>query len=221
MSRVINTVESQVTPPRASAMSVEWARKHIKAVTNAEDVLVRGWIEGATQYFEELTNRAVVTQTFDLWLDAFPANRGKIELPHPPLQSVVSVSYLNSNGDEVTFDDGASPVTLSYSVIAPRGDFAPRGWIEPAYGFEWPTPRSIETKAVRVRFTCGYGDSADAVPKLLTSTLAFLVGNFDQFRSAAYAQQGQTVVAVPYGVQVGIDRFKYSAYPQVVMRSVQ
>lgn len=216
MSRVIELVHSLITSPAQPAMTVDHARRHIKALTISDDVLIRGWIEAARHYFEEQTGRQIITATHEVWLDAFPCG-GRIELPHPPLQSVVSVLYVDSTGALASFSDGGSPDVPSYAVKAPQGPYAQRGWIEPLYGTAWPTAR-CESGAVRIQYTSGYGDTPEDVPELVTAILCFLVAHFDRFRGAV-EDQTRGLIPVPYGVQMMLDGFKYSALSTQQLRS--
>jgi len=138
-------------------------------------------------------------------------------LPHPPLQEVLSVRYVDASGAVVSFDDGASPVTLSYQVKAPAGEYAGRGWIEPIYGVQWPTSRA-ESGAVRIQYRAGYGDSEDDVPALITGILAYMVGEHDQFRSAVHEQERGSIVEVPF-LRTMLEGFKYSALPTTQLRT--
>ncbi len=66
---------------------------------------------------------------------------------------------------------------------------------------------------MHIRYRCGYGDADTDVPELAKGVLCFLIAHFDQFRGAvADARNGQ-IITVPYGVQVMLDEFKYSAMP--------
>lgn len=93
--------------------------------------------------------RALITQTWALKLDGFPA---EIALPLPPLQSVASIAYIDADGAEQTLSASL------YQVIG-VGDDAPAK-IAPAYGQTWPACRAVP-EAVTVTFIAGYGDAAD------------------------------------------------------------
>lgn len=218
MSRVITITDTVIEEPAVPAMTVAFAKKHLKALTGAEDVLVLSWIYGAIQFFEEQTGRQIITATREAWLDAFPDCRGRIELPKPPLQEVLSVAYVGSDGTLIeSFDDGGSPATLLYAVKAPQGSHAERGWIEPLYGVAWPTPR-CESGAVRIRYRCGYGDSEEDVPPLITGILATMIGSNDQFRAGLLLPPAGAPVELPY-LTTMLNGFKYSAFPSVQMRT--
>ena len=68
---------------------------------------------------------------------------------------------------------------------------------------------------MRIRYTCGYGETPDEIPALVRGILCYLVAHFDTFPSAT--QEG-TVNALPLGLQAMMDGFKYSALPSQVLR---
>lgn len=205
--------------PPVQALTLAYARSHIRALSTADDELTTVHIDAAASYFERQTGRQLLTATRELWLDAFPflgANgpAARIELPHPPLQSVVSIAYVDGAGVLQTL--GGSPTVVH--VTAPAGPYAARGSVEPLAGGRWPIARD-ETGAVRIRYTCGYGNTAAAIPALARGILCLLVGHFDTFRSAVHsAQQGQ-VLELPLGVQLLLDSFRYSALSTQVLRA--
>lgn len=214
----IRVRDSLVQAPADLPFNVAYAKLHIKAISSVEDTLVASWIEAATQYFEEQTGRQIMTAIWEHWLDGFPAGRF-VELPKPPLQQVVSVQYLDGNGDLQPFTDGASPEVPHYTVHAPQGTYATRGWLEVNAGLSWPSTR-VETGAVRIQFVAGYGDETTDVPELIKTALLYLVGHFDQFRSEVHlTERGGKLERLPFGVQQILDGFKYSAWPTIVPRT--
>lgn len=215
-SAEIHTEHSLIFGPEVEPVALGYARLHLKALTALEDELLTGWIAAARQHFEEQTGRQLITATRELWLDGFPCHR-KIELPFPPLQSVVSVQYVDPAGDLQSLTDGGSPEVPLYSVRAPAGPHAGRGWLELNAGLTWPAT-SCDAGAVRIQFLCGYGDEPDAMPPLVTSALLFLVGHFDQFRSEVYQSERGSLDTLPFGMAKILEGFKYSALPSLVPR---
>ena len=65
-----------------------------------EDTILSALITAARQQIEAITNRALITQTWDAWLDEFP-NEDFIPLPFGKLQSVTAgiFTYTDSDGD--------------------------------------------------------------------------------------------------------------------------
>lgn len=211
----LTQVPTVIVGPAQPPMEVDYARRHIKSLGISDDVLIAHWIQAAASYFEEQTGRPIITRTYELWLNGFPGCSGRIELPNPPLQSVESIVYRDDAGADATFDDD------NYRVSTPAGPYARRGWIELANGSEWPSTASTSTTsltAVKVQYVAGYGDAPSDVPALITGILCFLVGHFDQYRSAAVDQQRGNVVPLPMGVDQMLAGFKYSARQSLQMR---
>lgn len=208
--------------PPVQALTLAYAKLHIRSLGTTDDTLISVYIDAAASYFEEQTGRQLLTATREAWLDAFPfigANGAdaRIELPHPPLQSVTSVKYIDSNGVLQSFT-GGSPVANLFRISAPVGPYAKRGIVEPISGGVWPTARA-ETGAVRIQYVCGYGSSMTAIPPLVRGILCYLVGHFDTFRTAVHEARRGQVLELPYGVQMMMDGFKYSALPSQVLRT--
>lgn len=225
MRRVIDFVDSLITPSVEPPVTVDYAKRHLRSLSNREDDLVLGWILTAGEALERETGRQLITATRELWLDRFPdylaspwttdgiITGTRIVLPHPPLLSVVSVCYIDAAGALVPFSDGASPETLSYQTKAPAGPYAERGWIEPLYGMTWPIARA-ESGAVRIQYRCGYGATSDDIPNVARQLICWAVACFDQHRGP-----GEKVYAdMPIGVQMMFDEFKYSAFPGGALR---
>lgn len=214
MSCVIQTTDSLVTAPTLLPIDVFTAKTHLKSLVDEEDQLIEAWLEAAVQYFEEQTNRQIMRATWEYWLDAFPRER-KIEIPHPPLVDVLSVSYVDAQGDLVAFQDG-SPSTNLWQAVTPAGVHGRRGWIEPVSGQAWPTARD-EAGAVRIRYQAGYAATPSEVPALIRAALLLLVGQFDQFRSELHISEGAKLERLPFGVDQMLSGFKFSAYPSQVL----
>lgn len=102
------------------------------------------FIKAIREKAETVTRRALITQTWELTLDSFPS--GKIILPKPPLQSVTSIKYIDSNGVEQTL------ASSEYKVVTK----AEPGYVQPAYGKSWPVALS-DTAVINIRYVCGYG----------------------------------------------------------------
>lgn len=211
MSRVMPTTVSCVTPSTMSAVDLDWARTHLKAIADTEDQLIESWILAAQTYFSEYTSRPIGRTIFELWLDGFPLER-KIELPHPPLIEVVSFQYVSNDGTLLDVTDGGSPETAYWQAKTPEGVYARRGWVELKYGYSWPIAKD-ESGAVRIQYAAGYTE----VPDLVKAAVALLVGQFDQFRSEIHMSEGARLDRLPMGVDHLLGAFKYAALPSQVL----
>lgn len=221
--RELRITDSLITAPTDPAVTLAYTKQHLKSLGTADDALVLIWIAAATSYFEEQTGRQLITATREVWLDAFPflgatGRHARIELPHPPLQAVESVEYVDGYGNTASFDDGASPAVPSWTTTAPEGPYARRGFVEPLPGTSWPIARD-QTAAVKIRYTCGYGDADTDIPELAKGVLCYLVAHFDTFRAAVHEARRGQVLELPYGVQAMLDGFKLSALPSQVLHA--
>lgn len=178
---------SLVTAPAVEPVTLAEAKAQCNVVIANADALIASLIRAAREHVETATHRPLITQTWDLKLDGFPC--GCIELPLPPVSSVTSVSYVDT--------DGATQVWSSalYQTDLPAGPFAGPARIEPIYGGQYPIARSV-LNAVTVRFVCGYGASAESVPDALRQAIKLMVSHFyDAGRQPVVI--GSSVASVP------------------------
>ena len=166
-----------VTPASALAVSLEDAKLHLRVDDATDDDLITALIVAATEMAEQKTSRAIMPQTFDLSLDAFP---DAIELTRTPVTSVTSITYIDV--------DGATK-TLSSSVYALNTasdyDFAS---IAPAYGQVWPATRAQEN-AVVVRYVAGY----TAAPESIKAWIKLAVGTLYANRESEVTGNGGSI----------------------------
>ncbi len=215
MRGVIRGTDHLIAGPAVEPLSLDLtkAQRRMPRGASSMDALFDLWIAAARQHFEEQTGRQIITATWEYWLTGFPA-QGGIELPHPPLQSIVSITYDDSNGDEQTIDSD------DYAVVAPAGDYCSRGRVMLAGGSSWPTSTwttgesDLRRNGVRIRYKAGYGDSPTDVPALIQASLLFLVGHFHKYGEEVQDSTG-TLERLPIGAKLMMDGFKYSALPQL------
>jgi uncharacterized phiE125 gp8 family phage protein len=163
-----------ITAPTEEPVTLTEVKLHCRVDGTDEDALLTGIIIPAARRFAEgRTGRALVTQTWELALDAFPA--AEIELPMPPVQSITSVKYLDTTGVEQTID-AANYALDSYGM---------RPWLLPAYEYEWPEALA-SSNAVRIRFVAGYGAAA-AVPADIKAWIMLAIGTLYAQRETSSA----------------------------------
>lgn len=138
-----------VTPAEAKASP------SFRVVGATDDADITALIKTARETAEAITRRAFITQTLELVLDGFPT--GGIELYCPPIQSVTSIKYIDTDGVEQT---------LSSDLYDLDSDSEP-GMVAPAYGESWPATQD-QINAVRVRYVAGYGAAADVPASIKT-----------------------------------------------------
>ena len=143
------------TQPLQEPVSLEAAKQQLimrPEEGRGDDGYIQGLIAVARRACEDILDRALMPQTWDMKLNRFPCRDNYIELPRPPLQSVTHVQYKDTSG---------TLSTLSASSYIVDTDSEP-GCVVLKYGQAWPNTYD-EAQAVQIRFVAGYA-TADDVP---------------------------------------------------------
>jgi uncharacterized phiE125 gp8 family phage protein len=159
---------NRTSAPAATAVSLAEAKAHLRVLHDEDDDYITALIAQATEHLEGrngIVGRAMVTQSWEYRIDAFPSCN-RIELPMPPLQTVASIKYIDSDGVEQTLATSVYAVDTGTLV----------GQVRLKYGQSWPATRAEEF-AVRITFTAGYG-AASAVPAPLKAAMKLLIGHW-------------------------------------------
>ena len=176
-----------VTAPTVEPVSVADVEGQCNADFSDQYQTVAGYITAVRQRAELELTRTLITTTFDLVLDGFPCATTRnpfaaVEIPLPPLQSVVSVKYLSPDGVLTTQDDA------DYVVDT---DSVP-GRILPAYGKTWPSTLDYPG-AVRVQFEAGYGDTPEDVPQCIRNWMLLNIGALVENREVITVGSGGVI----------------------------
>ena len=182
-----------ITAATALAVSLVEAKAQIRMDLSDDDTLITSDITTATEAAEQATGRAIMPQTWELTLDAFPA---AIELTRVPVASVTSVTYADLDGVDQTLS------ALLYSLDN-YDDFGPT-FVVPAYGTEWPATRD-QINAVKVRYVAGYANAA-AVPESIKKWIKLQVGAMAENRAAETVGMGKPI-ALGFADRL-LDRYK-------------
>ncbi len=164
-----------ITPPAAEPVTLAEAKAHLKIDTDADDALIARLIAAARARAEWHTGRALITQAWVLWRDAWPKD-GTLELPLPPLQAVTAVTAYSADdtpltiaGDAYRLDTHASPARLVFKSCTPPASLRRVG-------------------ALAIAFTAGYGGAAANVPAPLRQAILSLVTWLHEHRGEAPAE---------------------------------
>jgi len=119
--------------------------------------------------------RALLSQTWDLKLRAFPYRR--IEIPLAPLLEVVSVTYYDED------DTSNVLATTVYDVYGVGGV----GGIELKQYQDWPASVRDKAEAIVIRFRAGFVDTDESpdsgsVPEAIVQAIKLIVGSFYENR---------------------------------------
>ena len=168
-------------PPAAEPLSLTEAKAYLRITDANDDTIITAMIGAVRQQCEEYTKRALVTQTWELWMDSFPCGetpktdgyfetrqlsmvRRLINIPRPPLRSVASLITYDAAGIATVF-----PVTHYFVDTASEP-----GRIALNSNQMWPLALR-EYNAAQIEFVAGYGDTAASVPNALKQGMLFLL----------------------------------------------
>lgn len=211
------TMETGSPTQRLEPITLALAKLQARFPSAAEDLLLPIYLVAARTYFEEQSGRQCVDATWEYGLDGVPDER-VIQLPRPPLASVVEVTYDDAAGAAQIFD--AANYTVHESFDVPPGSpaqdpvidpYCPCGRIELVAGASWPVTSGL-ARSLRIRRVCGYGATAEVMPLMIQAALLLLFTHFHRNR--------QEVVDVaqyqlPLGAQALISAFKWTALPTI------
>lgn len=189
-----------VAPPGGEPVTLAEVKAWARIDTSEDDDLLTGLIADARQHFDGKDawfGRALMTQTWDLFLDCFPYEAEGwsydtapgIGVPLPPLQSVTSINYIDAAG---------TPQLLANTEYVVDTKAEP-GQILPAFGKVWPATRST-INAVTVRFVAGYGAGA-AVPQPIREWIK---------QATAYLYEHREAPQLPHAFFWSMARYKVS-----------
>jgi uncharacterized phiE125 gp8 family phage protein len=150
-------------------------------LTISQEIIESDWlndaITAAREHVESITRRALLTQTWDYYLDAFPS-KNFIKLPFGNLQSVTSIVYKDSDGTETTLT-----ADTDY-LVETNGEGC--GRIVLPYGCSWPSATLYPSNPITIRFVCGW-TAAASIPKRIKQACLMIVANL-------YANRGEDII---------------------------
>lgn len=178
-------------------LSVDSLKAARRVKHSQEDTLYSDAIVESFDYFDAKgwLNRAILTQTWKVYPEKWDT---VIELPFPPLQSVTSITYTDT--------DGATQ-TLATSVygVSTNGLF---GTVYLKDGQSWPDLHA-DPDPICITFVCGYGAAA-SVPAGIRKAIKLLAVHYFENQSQTFAEP--RLVEVPrkimYGIEAAAGKFR-------------
>lgn len=173
---------SLITPATSEPLTLQEAKEHLRVDDDAQNARISNLITMAREIVEVQTHRQIMSATWRLTMDHFPGRlpfwpqgvrrekaweRGRftvdraILLKLPPIQSVTSIVYVDTNGTQQTLSPS------QYIVDT----YKEPGRIAPAYNDYWPDTRE-QINAVIVTFVAGYTIVPATVKELMYLILA-------------------------------------------------
>lgn len=151
------------TAPTDDAVGLQEMQDHSRIKTRHDDATLQRFLKGAQRAAEGYLRRKLITQTWTQYFDEFD---DPLYLRFPPLSSVTSVSYLDTDGDTQVL------ATSVWEAAEENGI----GIVRRKFGQVWAATRGHED-TVWVPFVCGYGDPED-VPEPIKSAIRIHAAHF-------------------------------------------
>lgn len=189
-----------ITPPACEPISVQDFKSHARISRDDEDATIKAYIAASRLYAETRQRRQLISATWQLSLDSFypcesdlPLSNGMplaqlvpliearfgyggalaIQIPRPPLQSITSIQYVDTDGATQTLD----PTLYIVDTVSEPGRIAP------AFNQIWPITRA-QINAVTITFVAGYGATAGSVPATTRHAVRMLASHYYEHREA-------------------------------------
>jgi uncharacterized phiE125 gp8 family phage protein len=143
--------------------------------TPSDEAYLETLIEMASDYTELYLMRSLITQTWEIWLDEWPED--PYEVRYPPLISVTSIKYYDTDNTEYTMD------AADYYVDTTSEP----GRIGLAYGCTWPSETLRPINGIKITISAGYGAAATDVPQAIRHAILLLIGHMYENREMVMA----------------------------------
>lgn len=191
-----------VTDAASEPITTAQAKTHCRIDTDTDDTYIDILIKTARQQVEEDTDRAMLTQTWEIYMDSFPASDSTpIRFPRSPLIAVSSVAYTDTAGDAQTWSADEYDVDINTEP----------GRLLPAYGYTYPSTYDKPSNVI-IAYTCGYGvdiGEATLLPQGTLMATYLLISHGYEHREAVEEVSGRFALrTIPLGYYSYIDKCK-------------
>jgi uncharacterized phiE125 gp8 family phage protein len=178
-------VSASSTGSSFTVLSTTDLKTHLRVTDTNSDSYIGALADVAISLVEAQTGRSLGSRKYTWTMDGFPC-QSYLYVPKPPLQSVTSITYIDT--DESTQTWGSTYYTVDTNSVPAR--------ISPAYQESWPINLNIPN-SVTITFTAGYGSSSQ-VPAALLHAAKFIGAHLWTNRQDVVMGNGfQTAVTIP------------------------
>jgi uncharacterized phiE125 gp8 family phage protein len=179
MTEPIGVTSALVTAPTLEPIDTATAKLYARLTGTDLDALMPGFIKNARWKVEQDTGLALLTQTHDIFLDAFPEGQTPIALPWRPVQSVTSL---------VSIDTAGAVTTLAATnfVLDPGSEKPAPARLALAADGAWPTDLRPFRPAT-LRLVVGW-TAAALLPPPLVHAVGLLTGYYANEGSGRYVE---------------------------------
>lgn len=168
-----------VTPPAVEPVSLAEAKQHLRVDINDDDALISADIIAAREACETFIRGQLITQSWEVQLDAFPTDSSPILIPVEPLQSVTTVTWADQSNNITTLHEWANG-TGDYIVDT---DSEPGRLVLPP-NTAWPGVSLWPVSPIRITVVAGFGNDETAIPELYKRGMLLAIGHWYENREA-------------------------------------
>lgn len=134
-----------ITAPTVEPVTAAQVKTYVHIDHDTEDAIINNWIKTAREKLEKHLRRSIARQTIEISYDKFPSM--PILVPRPPLLSVRSIKYYDTDDTETAID--LTGFYFDYNSEPGRIEF---NHLE-----TWPTSTVLRAiDAVKIRCVAGY-----------------------------------------------------------------
>lgn len=195
-----------VTAPAREPLTLTAVKDHLRIDLdfNEQDELIEDYIKTARMYVENLTGRKFITQSWKFYMSAWP-NADFFYVPYPPLISITSIKYKDSDETEYTFDSG--------SYLVDTTDTEGPGRVVLGYSEVWPSETLSPRNPIYTQFSCGYGTKPSDVPFPIRHAMMMFIGHLYENREAFLSGTfGGQIQEVPSGFYQILEQYRTSRF---------
>lgn len=187
-----------LTTPALEPLTLAEAKAFLRVETADDDALIGALIAGARIYVEAETRRALITQSWRISADAWPAD-GRLAVLPAPLQALTAARIYDETDTAHALDTQAFVLDLAGSALVFAPNFA-----------SWALPMPGRSAAgIELDVMCGYGAAATDVPEPLRQAIRLLVGHWYENRGVVAI--GHQTAALPVTVAALIAPYRVLA----------
>jgi uncharacterized phiE125 gp8 family phage protein len=155
--------------PSSEPISLADAKLYLRVEHEDDDDLIAALIAAARVQVEAQTRRALITQTWRLTRDVWPAG-GALPILPVPLREVTAIGVYDADGmihtldvDEFHIDNISAPAILAFALGAP------------------PAPGKLRA-GIEIDIEAGYGNTGEDVPEPFKQAIRLLVAHWYENR---------------------------------------
>jgi len=182
--------------PALEPITLAEAKQFVRVEHDDDDDVITALIAGSRIHVETQTRRALITQSWRLTRDVWPAT-GCLPLLPVPVKTLDAVRVYRSDGTTLALDTAG--FALDRSDAPARLSFT-RGV---------PVAPERSAAGIEIDITCGYGDAGANVPEPLRQAIRLLVAHW--YENRGLIAVGHEVAVLPQNVAALIAPYRVLA----------